>query len=89
MCVTYTIYEIICSLSFQRYSFFCLYILTENYLCPFVRRLHSDLASLAEDCRRANNDLEASRQEVENLKHQLQEYVSEVRRVEEMLARKV
>jgi centrosomal protein CEP135 len=60
-----------------------------KFCTSFDRRLHSDLASLTEDCRRANSDLEASRQEVENLKRQLQEYVSEVRRVEEMLANKV
>jgi hypothetical protein len=47
------------------------------------------VAKLTEDCRRANSDLESSRREVENLKHQLQEYVSEVRRIEELLARKV
>jgi hypothetical protein len=58
-------------------------------VCPFDRLLHSDLAKLTEDCRRANSDLECSRQEVENLKLQLQGYVSEVRRVEELLARKV
>jgi hypothetical protein len=63
--------------------------LTEKYVCRFDRRLHSDLANLTENLRRANSDLESSRREVENLKHQLQEYVSEVRRVEELLAKKV
>ena len=58
-------------------------------MCPFDRLLHSDLAKLTEDYRRANSELECSRQEVENLKLQLQGYVSEVRRVEELLARKV
>jgi hypothetical protein len=76
---TYTLYLVICSFCFQSCSFFCLYILIEKYPCPFDRHLHSDLASVAEDCRRASNNLEVSRQEVENLKHQLQEYVSEVR----------
>jgi centrosomal protein CEP135 len=64
-------------------------ILAEKYVCPFCRLLHSDLANLTEDLRRAKSDLESSRREVENLKHQLQEYVSEVRRVEELLAKKV
>jgi hypothetical protein len=63
--------------------------LTEKYVCHFDRLLHSDLANLTEDLRRANSDLESSHREVENLKHQLQEYVSEVRRVEELLAKKV
>ena len=58
-------------------------------MCPFDRLLHSDLAKLTEDCRRACCDRESSRQEVENLKLQLQGYVSEVKRAEEMLARKV
>jgi centrosomal protein CEP135 len=55
----------------------------------FCRLLHSNLANLTEDLRLAKSDLESSRREVENLKHQLQEYVSEVRRVEELLAKKV
>jgi hypothetical protein len=63
--------------------------LTEKYVCHFDRLLHSDMANLTEDLRRANSDLESSHREVENLKHQLQEYVSEVRRVEELLAKKV
>jgi predicted nucleic acid-binding Zn-ribbon protein len=65
------------------------FTLIEKYVCCFDRLLHSDLANLTENLRRANNDLESSRREVENLKHQLQEYVSEVRRVEELLAKKV
>jgi chromosome segregation ATPase len=63
--------------------------LTEKCVHPFNRLLHSDLANLTEECRRANSDLESSRKEVEDLKHRLQGYVSEVRRVEELLAKKV
>jgi hypothetical protein len=55
----------------------------------FARLLHSNFANVTEDCRQARSDLEASHQEVENLKRQLQEYVSEVRQVEELLAKKV
>jgi chromosome segregation ATPase len=62
---------------------------TEKCLCSFDRLLHSEVAKLTEECRRTSSDLEVSRQEVENLKHQLQGYVSEVRRIEELLARKV
>jgi hypothetical protein len=47
------------------------------------------LAKLTEDCRRASSDHERSCQEAENLKLQLQGYVSEVKRAEELLARKV
>jgi len=47
------------------------------------------LAKLTEDYRHACIDRESSRQEVENLKLQLQGYVSEVKRAEELLARKV
>jgi len=58
-------------------------------LCPLDRLLHSDLAKLTEDYRRACSDRESSRQEVENLKLQLQGYVSEVKRAEELLTMKV
>ncbi|PSN39077.1 hypothetical protein C0J52_07360, partial [Blattella germanica] len=52
------------------------------------RLLHNDLAAITEDLRKSNHDLELARQEVENLKRQLQDYVTEVRRVEELLSRK-
>nr|CAD7605616.1 unnamed protein product [Timema genevievae] len=52
------------------------------------RRLQDDLAAAIQDCRVANHSLEESRQEVENLKRQLQDYVDEVRRVEEILTLK-
>ena len=58
-------------------------------MCPLDRLLHSDLAKLTEDYRRACSDRESSRQEVENLKLQLQGYVSEVKRAEELLTMKV
>jgi len=58
-------------------------------LFPLDRLLHSDFAKLTEDYQRACSDRESCRQEVENLKLQLQTYVSEVKRAEEMLARKV
>lgn len=47
------------------------------------------MAKLTEDYRRASSDHERSCQEEENLKLQLQGYVSEVKRAEELLARKV
>ncbi|XP_071453022.1 centrosomal protein of 135 kDa-like isoform X1 [Hetaerina americana] len=52
------------------------------------RRIQDDLASLTNDCRITHRELEDSRREVEDLKLQLQGYVDEVRRIEELLARK-
>uniref|UniRef100_A0A1B6D0U7 Centrosomal protein of 135 kDa n=3 Tax=Clastoptera arizonana TaxID=38151 RepID=A0A1B6D0U7_9HEMI len=52
------------------------------------RRLQNDLAAVTSDCQIANRNLESTRREVEDLKLQLQGYVTEVRRVEEILQQK-
>ncbi|XP_066998908.2 centrosomal protein of 135 kDa [Anabrus simplex] len=52
------------------------------------RRLQDDLAAATQDCRATARDLDIAREECEALKRQLQDYVSEIRRVEDLLAQK-
>lgn len=53
------------------------------------RRLQDDLAAVTCEIRTLQRELEASRAESYDLKRQLQTYVSEVRRAEELINRKV
>lgn len=53
------------------------------------RRLQDDLTSAVKDCHLARRQLENEKKEVENLKRQLQQYVNEVKRAEELLFKKV
>lgn len=53
------------------------------------RRLQDDLASAIKDCHTARRELGNEKQEVDNLKRQLQQYVNEVKRAEELLMKKV
>lgn len=52
------------------------------------RRLQDDLSSAAKDCITARRELEIEKQDVENLKKQLQQYVAEVKKAEELLTKK-
>lgn len=52
------------------------------------RRLQSDLAAVTSDLRSIKREYEISRKEVEEMKQQLQHYVDEVRRIEDILSRK-
>jgi hypothetical protein len=62
----------------------------ETYNLIFVdRRLQDDLAAALKDCRFAQRDLALSQREAEDLKQKLQDYVTEVERVEAMLSQKV
>ncbi|XP_046487529.1 centrosomal protein of 135 kDa isoform X1 [Neodiprion pinetum] len=51
-------------------------------------RIQDDLAAVTCECRNLQRELEASRAESHDLKRQLQTYVTEVRRAEELLNRK-
>lgn len=53
------------------------------------RRLQNDLSSVTCDCREARNELEISKRQVEDLKRQLQHYVAEVKRFEDLMSQKV
>ena len=53
------------------------------------RRLADDLAAVSCEVRNLYKDLEASKAEAHDLKRQLQTYVSEVRRAEDLLSQKV
>ena len=53
------------------------------------RRIQDDLAATTCEVRNLQRELETSRAESFDLKRQLQTYVSEVRRAEELLTRKV
>lgn len=53
------------------------------------RRIQDDLAAATCEVRNLQCEIEASRAESYDLKRQLQTYVSEVRRAEELLNRKV
>lgn len=57
-------------------------------VCSYSR-LQNDLAALTRDYKENARALECSRQEVEDLKLQLQGYVAEARRVNQMLEEKV
>ncbi|XP_077288277.1 uncharacterized protein LOC143912779 [Arctopsyche grandis] len=52
------------------------------------RRLQSDLAAITADLRSVKREYETSRKEVDEMKQQLQHYVDEVRRIEDILNRK-
>lgn len=51
----------------------------------FLRRLQNDLDMVVQDNKVLRSELEASKKQAEDLKMQLQVYVLEIRRVEEML----
>lgn len=53
------------------------------------RRLQDDLACAAKDCLSARRELEIEKDDVEKLKKQLQQYVAEVKKAEELLSKKV
>lgn len=53
------------------------------------RRLQDDLAAATKDCLTARRELDMDKQDVENLKKQLQQYVTEVKKAEELLTKKV
>ena len=54
-----------------------------------TRRLADDLAAVSCEIRTMQKELEASKSEAHDLKRQLQTYVSEVRRAEELIGHKV
>lgn len=49
------------------------------------RRLQDNLSAAVKDCFQSNNELQSAKTEVEDLKVRLQSYVSEVRRIEDIL----
>ncbi|KAL1505790.1 hypothetical protein ABEB36_005270 [Hypothenemus hampei] len=52
------------------------------------KRLQNDLSSVTYDCREARKELEITRRQVEDLKRQLQHYVAEVKRTEDLISQK-
>ncbi|XP_028141576.1 centrosomal protein of 135 kDa isoform X2 [Diabrotica virgifera virgifera] len=52
------------------------------------RRLQEDLASVSLDCRDARKELDIAKRQVEDLKTQLQHYVAEVKRTEDLISQK-
>ncbi|CAH1098756.1 unnamed protein product [Psylliodes chrysocephalus] len=52
------------------------------------RRLQDDMTSLSLDCKDARKELEISKRQVEDLKRQLQHYVAEVKRTEDLISQK-
>ncbi|KAF2883200.1 hypothetical protein ILUMI_22975 [Ignelater luminosus] len=52
------------------------------------RRIQDDLASATSDCRTTRTELEICRRQVEDLKRQLQHYVAEVKRFEDLMEQK-
>lgn len=53
------------------------------------RRLQSDLAAATCDCRDSRRELETCKRQVDDLKTQLQHYVAEVKRTEDLISNKV
>ncbi|ENN78927.1 hypothetical protein YQE_04604, partial [Dendroctonus ponderosae] len=51
-------------------------------------RLQNDLSSVSYDCREARNELDLYKRQVEDLKRQLQHYVAEVKRTEDLISQK-
>ncbi|XP_019756945.2 centrosomal protein of 135 kDa isoform X1 [Dendroctonus ponderosae] len=52
------------------------------------KRLQNDLSSVSYDCREARNELDLYKRQVEDLKRQLQHYVAEVKRTEDLISQK-
>lgn len=52
------------------------------------RRLQDDIAKINGDCMVTQNELERARREIEDLKTQLQQYVFEVKRAEDLISKK-
>ncbi|XP_060532572.1 centrosomal protein of 135 kDa isoform X2 [Cylas formicarius] len=52
------------------------------------KRLQNELSSVACDCRDARHELELMRRQVDDLKRQLQHYVAEVKRTEDLISQK-
>lgn len=54
-----------------------------------LRRLQEDLLACTTDCKKSNTELEIARRQIEDLKRQLQTYVAEVKRTEDLISHKV
>ncbi|XP_066149970.1 centrosomal protein of 135 kDa isoform X2 [Euwallacea fornicatus] len=52
------------------------------------KRLQNDLSSVVCDCREARNELDITKRQVEDLKRQLQHYVAEIKRTEDLISQK-
>ncbi|XP_030747273.1 centrosomal protein of 135 kDa-like isoform X2 [Sitophilus oryzae] len=52
------------------------------------KRLQNELSSVTADCRDARNELEICKRQIEDLKRQLQQYVAEVKRTEDLISQK-
>lgn len=55
----------------------------------FLRRLQNDFTSVACDCKEARKQLDIEQRQVDDLKRQLQHYVAEVKRTEDLISQKV
>lgn len=53
------------------------------------RRIQNELTSCVAECRQAKNELEIAKRQIEDLKTQLQHYVAEVKRTEDLISQKV
>lgn len=53
------------------------------------RKLRDDLCSATCDCRDSRKELELYKRQVDDLKTQLQQYVAEVKRAEDLISNKV
>ncbi|KAF7271012.1 hypothetical protein GWI33_016072 [Rhynchophorus ferrugineus] len=52
------------------------------------KRIQNDLTCVTADCRDARTELEICKRQIEDLKRQLQQYVSEVKRTEDLISQK-
>ena len=64
-------------------------ILDREHAIQENRRIQDDFASVTYEVRQLTKELDASKAESADLKRQLQTYVSEVRRAEDLLCHKV
>ncbi|CAG9764416.1 unnamed protein product [Ceutorhynchus assimilis] len=74
-------------LSYTRVKFVTFYTRNVINYCNF-RRLQNDISSLSYDSRDARNELEICKRQVEDLKRQLQHYVAEIKRTEDLITNK-
>lgn len=59
------------------------------FISDFCRRVQEELAACIAEGKNVHKDLEIAKRQIEDLKQQLQHYVAEVKRTEDLITQKV